>query len=92
MSFLPQGRYNSAYYEHSYLAKITGATLALGEDLVVENDVVFLRAYNGERKRVGAIYRRLDDDFLDPEEFDAESLIGVPHLASALIVRAMLRS
>lgn len=80
---LTPGRYNSAYYEHSYLAKITGATLALGEDLVVENDVVFLRAYNGERQRVGAIYRRLDDDFLDPEEFDEESLIGVPHLASA---------
>ncbi|MDP3464944.1 MAG: circularly permuted type 2 ATP-grasp protein [Sulfuricurvum sp.] len=80
---LTPGRYNSAYYEHSYLAKITGATLALGEDLLVENDEVFLRAYNGERLRVGAIYRRLDDDFLDPSEFDAESLIGVPHLASA---------
>lgn len=80
---LTPGRYNSAYYEHSYLAKITGATLALGEDLVVENNEVFLRVYNGERQRVGAIYRRLDDDFLDPEEFDKESLIGVPHLASA---------
>lgn len=79
---LTPGRYNSAYYEHSYLAKITGATLALGEDLIVENEEVFLCAYNGERKRVGAIYRRLDDDFLDPEEFDKESLIGVPHLAS----------
>ena len=80
---LTPGRYNSAYYEHSYLAKITGATLALGEDLVVENEEVFLCAYNGERKRVGAIYRRLDDDFLDPKEFDEESLIGVPYLASA---------
>ena len=80
---LTPGRYNSAYYEHSYLAKITGATLALGEDLIVENDEVFLRVYNGERRRVGAIYRRLDDDFLDPKEFDAESLIGVPHLAAA---------
>jgi uncharacterized circularly permuted ATP-grasp superfamily protein len=79
---LTPGRYNSAYYEHSYLAKITGATLALGEDLIVENEEVFLCVYNGERKRVGAIYRRLDDDFLDPEEFDKESLIGVPHLAS----------
>ncbi|MFA6143313.1 MAG: circularly permuted type 2 ATP-grasp protein [Sulfurimonas sp.] len=80
---LTPGRYNSAYYEHSYLAKITGATLALGEDLIVENNEVFLRVYNGERRRVGAIYRRLDDDFLDPQEFDAESLIGVPHLAAA---------
>jgi uncharacterized circularly permuted ATP-grasp superfamily protein len=49
----------------------------------VENEVVYLRSYNGERLRVGAIYRRLDDDFLDPEEFDEESLIGVPHLMSA---------
>jgi uncharacterized circularly permuted ATP-grasp superfamily protein len=80
---LTPGRYNSAYYEHSYLAKITGATLALGEDLIVENDEVFLRVYNGECRRVGAIYRRLDDDFLDPKEFDPESLIGVPHLAAA---------
>jgi uncharacterized circularly permuted ATP-grasp superfamily protein len=80
---LTPGRFNSAYYEHSYLAKITGATLALGEDLIVENDEVFLRVYNGERQRVGAIYRRLDDDFLDPKEFDEESLIGVPYLASA---------
>jgi len=80
---LTPGRYNSAYYEHSYLAKITGATLANGEDLVVDNDVVYLRGYNGERLRVGAIYRRLDDEFLDPVEFEADSLIGVPHLAAA---------
>lgn len=80
---LTPGRYNSAYYEHSYLAKITGSTLANGEDLFVENDAVYLRAYDGECLRVGAIYRRLDDDFLDPEEFDAESLIGVPNLAKA---------
>ncbi len=80
---LTPGRYNSAYYEHSYLAKITGATLALGEDLIVENDEVFLSVFNGERQRIGAIYRRLDDDFLDPKEFDEESLIGVPYLASA---------
>ncbi|MDD3596084.1 MAG: circularly permuted type 2 ATP-grasp protein [Sulfuricurvum sp.] len=80
---LTPGRYNSAYYEHSYLAKITGATLAQGDDLLVENNEVFLRAYNGENLRVGAIYRRLDDDFLDPEEFEPDSLIGVPHLASA---------
>lgn len=80
---LTPGRYNSAYYEHSYLAKITGATLALGEDLVVENDEVFLLAYNGEHLRVGAIYRRLDDDFLDPEAFEPDSLIGVRGLTRA---------
>ena len=80
---LTPGRYNSAYYEHSYLAKITGATLAHGDDLIVEDNVVYLRSYNGERPKVGAIYRRLDDDFLDPEEFEPDSLIGVPGLAAA---------
>jgi uncharacterized circularly permuted ATP-grasp superfamily protein len=80
---LTPGRYNSAFYEHSYLAKITGAALVSGDDLVVDNKVVYLRSYNGERLRVGAIYRRLDDDFLDPKEFDEESLIRVPHLMSA---------
>ena len=80
---LTPGRYNSAFYEHSYLAKVTGATLVNGDDLIIENKVVYLCSYNGERLRVGAIYRRLDDDFLDPEEFDKESLIGVPHLMSA---------
>jgi uncharacterized circularly permuted ATP-grasp superfamily protein len=80
---LTPGRYNSAYYEHSYLAKITGATLASGDDLVVINDEVFLCSYDGERLRVGAIYRRLDDDFLDPEEFEPDSLIGVKGLTRA---------
>ena len=80
---LTPGRYNSAFYEHSYLAKITGATLVSGDDLVVEDKVAYLRSYDGELLRVGAIYRRLDDDFLDPTEFDEESLIGVPYLMSA---------
>lgn len=80
---LTPGRYNSAYYEHSYLAKITNSTLANGDDLIVENDEVFLCTFNGEKLRVGAIYRRLDDDFLDPEEFDEESLIGVRGLTRA---------
>lgn len=80
---LTPGRYNSAYYEHSYLAKITGSTLASGDDLIVENNEVFLCSYDGERLRVGAIYRRLDDDFLDPEEFEADSLIGVKGITRA---------
>jgi len=80
---LTPGRYNSAYYEHSYLAKIIGATLASGDDLIVENDEVFLCSYDGERLRVGAIYRRLDDDFLDPDEFEPDSLIGVKGITKA---------
>lgn len=80
---LTPGRYNSAFYEHSYLAKITGASLVRGDDLVVENETVYLKNYNGEKLKVGAIYRRLDDDFLDPEEFDEESLIGVAGLVGA---------
>lgn len=80
---LTPGRYNSAFYEHSYLAKITGATLVGGDDLIVENEVVYLKSFDGKRLKVGAIYRRLDDDFLDPDEFEPESLIGVRGLASA---------
>lgn len=80
---LTPGRYNSAYYEHSYLAKITGSTLATGDDLSVENDVVYLCGYDGEKLKVGAIYRRLDDDFIDPKTFEPESMIGVPGLVDA---------
>lgn len=80
---LTPGRYNSAYYEHSYLAKITGSTLVTGDDLTVEENVVYLRGYNGDKEKVGAIYRRLDDDFIDPETFEAESMIGVPGLVGA---------
>jgi len=80
---LTPGRYNSAYYEHSYLAKQSGAILANGEDLVVEKDKVYLKTYNGKKARVGAIYRRLDDDALDPVEFNPDSLIGVPNITQA---------
>ncbi len=80
---LTPGRYNSAFYEHSYLAKMTGSVLVNGEDLIVEDQKVYLRSFNGECIRVGAIYRRLDDDYLDPLEFEPESMIGVPGLAGA---------
>ncbi|MCK9336730.1 MAG: circularly permuted type 2 ATP-grasp protein [Arcobacteraceae bacterium] len=77
---LTPGRYNSAFYEHAYLAKQTGSTLAISSDLEVMGDKLYLKGYNGKKIQVGAIYRRLDDDFLDPLEFDPKSLIGVPGL------------
>lgn len=56
---LTPGRYNSAYFEHSYLAEKTGAKLVSGQDLVVEDNIVYYKNYNGTRERVGAIYRRI---------------------------------
>ncbi len=77
---LTPGRYNSAFYEHSYLAKESGAILASGDDLVVEKDKLYLKTYSGKKARVGAVYRRLDDDALDPIEFNPDSLIGVSNI------------
>ncbi|MFT9076130.1 circularly permuted type 2 ATP-grasp protein [Ethanoligenens sp.] len=77
---LTPGRYNSAFFEHAYLAEKTGATLAFPEDLEVTGDVVYYKSFNGGKQRVGAIYRRVSDEFLDPLLFDEHSVIGVPHL------------
>ena len=76
------GRYNAAYFEHSYLAEKTGAVLAEAGDLHVEDNVLY---YDGDqgKQRVGAVYRRLSDEYLDPVTFLPESLIGVPNLMSA---------
>ncbi|MBD3766473.1 MAG: circularly permuted type 2 ATP-grasp protein [Gammaproteobacteria bacterium] len=79
---LSPGRFNSAFYEHSYLARISGARLVTNEDLFVENKMLYLRSFNGKRVRVGVVYRRLDDDFLDPLSFRNDSMIGVPNLMS----------
>lgn len=76
------GRYNAAYFEHSYLAEKTGAVLAEPDDLFVEDSTVYYQTY-GAREKVGAIYRRVSDEFLDPVAFDASSLIGIPNLMSA---------
>ena len=76
------GRFNAAYFEHSYLAEITDSVLAESSDMVVENEVLYYGA-GRERKRVGAIYRRVSDEFLDPVTFQADSLIGIPNLMSA---------
>lgn len=77
---LTPGRYNAAYFEHSYLAEKTGAHLVSGQDLVVEGDKLYYRTYDGKKERVGAVYRRISEDYLYPMNFVDESLIGVPHI------------
>ncbi|WGD31553.1 circularly permuted type 2 ATP-grasp protein [Ancylobacter sp. WKF20] len=79
---LTPGIYNSAYYEHSFLADKLGVELVEGRDLFVRNDVVYMRTTEGPR-RVDVIYRRLDDDFIDPLAFRPDSALGVPGLMSA---------
>lgn len=79
---LSPGVYNSAYFEHVYLAREMGAPLVEGQDLVVENDKVFMRTTNG-LERVDVIYRRINDDFLDPKAFRPDSALGVPGLFDA---------
>lgn len=79
---LTPGRYNSAFFEHSYLAEKTGSTLAFPGDLIVEDDKVYYRGLN-EKTRVGAIYRRVSDEYLDPLAFEPTSLLGVPNLMEA---------
>ncbi|MHA6964427.1 circularly permuted type 2 ATP-grasp protein [Zobellella denitrificans] len=80
---LTPGIYNSAYFEHSYLAQQMGVELVEGPDLVVlDDDCVYMRTVDGLR-RVDVIYRRIDDMFLDPEAFNPESMLGVPGLMRA---------
>ncbi|SFZ91717.1 Uncharacterized conserved protein, circularly permuted ATPgrasp superfamily [Flaviramulus basaltis] len=76
------GVYNSAYYEHCYLAKTSGIELVEGRDLFVEKDFVYMKTINGP-KRVDVIYRRIDDLFIDPMEFRKDSVLGVPGLFAA---------
>jgi uncharacterized circularly permuted ATP-grasp superfamily protein len=80
---LTPGRYNSAFFEHSFLAEKTGATLAFPGDLIVENEQVFYKGLFNARSKVGVIYRRVSDEFLDPLVFDKSSLLGVPNLLQA---------
>jgi uncharacterized circularly permuted ATP-grasp superfamily protein len=79
---LTPGIYNSAYFEHSFLAQEMGIELVEGRDLVVADDVVYMKTIRG-LTRVDVIYRRVDDDFLDPLQFRADSLVGVPGLMNA---------
>ncbi|MCQ2531230.1 MAG: circularly permuted type 2 ATP-grasp protein [Saccharofermentans sp.] len=77
---LTPGRYNAAYFEHSYLAEKTGAHLVNGSELTVEDDKLYFITANGEKERVGVVYRRISDEYLDPMNFNPESLIGIPHI------------
>lgn len=77
---LTPGRYNAAYFEHSYLAERTGAHLVNGSELMVEDDKLFYITAVGKKERVGAVYRRISDEYLDPMNFNPESLIGIPHI------------
>lgn len=82
VALLTAGSYNSAYYEHTFLADEMGIELVEGADLVVDNAVVFMRTTRG-LQRVDIIYRRIDDAFLDPLVFRPDSLLGVPGLMAA---------
>ncbi len=79
---LTPGSYNSAYFEHAFLAQQMGVELVEGQDLFVNDGFVYMRTTRGP-KRVDVIYRRIDDDFLDPLAFRPDSMLGVPGLLSA---------
>ena len=82
IAVLTPGIYNSAYFEHSYLAQQMGAELVEGKDLVVKDDFVYMITTKGLQK-VDVIYRRVDDDFIDPLNFNKNSLLGTPGLFNA---------
>jgi uncharacterized circularly permuted ATP-grasp superfamily protein len=79
---LTPGAYNSAYFEHAFLAQQMGIELVEGQDLFVRDEIVFMRTTRGPQ-RVDVIYRRIDDDFLDPQVFRSDSTLGVPGLMQA---------
>jgi uncharacterized circularly permuted ATP-grasp superfamily protein len=79
---LTPGIYNSAYFEHSFLARQMGIQIVEGQDLIVQDKIVYMRTTKG-LQQVDTIYRRLDDDFLDPKVFRKDSALGVPGLVEA---------
>ena len=79
---LTPGVYNSAYYEHTFLARQMGIPLVEGRDLVVDNQKVYMKTTAG-LQQVDVVYRRIDDDFIDPEVFRPDSVLGVPGIMSA---------
>lgn len=81
---LTPGIFNSAYFEHSFLAQQMGAELVQGSDLVVVDDIVYMKTING-LSRVDVIYRRIDDLFIDPTVFNKDSVLGVPGLMKAWV-------
>ena len=82
IALLTPGIYNSAYFEHSFLAAQMGIQLVEGRDLVVDQDVVYMKTTSG-MQRVDVLYRRIDDAFLDPIAFRPDSLLGVPGIMNA---------
>jgi len=82
MVLLTPGIHNSAYFEHTFLAQQMGIELVEGRDLVVDCDVVYMKTIHG-LTRVDVIYRRIDDDFLDPLAFRPDSILGIPGLMGA---------
>ncbi|WP_430910775.1 circularly permuted type 2 ATP-grasp protein [Methylobacterium sp. sgz302541] len=82
VALLTPGRYNSAFYEHSFLADKLGVDLVEASDLFTKDDVLYMRTTEGPR-RVDVVYRRLDDDFLDPLVFKPDSVLGVPGIMNA---------
>ena len=78
------GMFNSAYFEHIFLAREMGVPVVEGSDLFCEDDKVFMKTISGP-KRVDVIYRRIDDDFLDPDAFRPDSMLGVKGLVSAML-------
>jgi uncharacterized circularly permuted ATP-grasp superfamily protein len=82
IALLTPGVYNSAYFEHAFLARQMGIELVEGRDLVAHDNFVYMRTTEGLR-RVDVIYRRIDDDFIDPLAFRADSSLGVPGLFNA---------
>ncbi len=82
IAVLTPGIFNSAYYEHAFLARAMGVELVEGRDLLVHDNVVYMRTTNGLR-RIDVIYRRIDDDFVDPLAFRHDSTLGVPGIFNA---------
>ena len=82
VALLTPGAYNSAYYEHSFLADEMGVELVEGADLVVDDNIAYMRTTEGP-KRIDVLYRRIDDDYLDPLTFRPDSTLGTPGLFNA---------
>ena len=82
-AILTPGRYNAAYFEHSYLAEKTGSFLAENSNLFVEDGCLWCVDFKQKRHRIGTLYRRISDEYLDPMTFLPESLIGVPNIMDA---------
>ena len=82
VAVLTPGFHNSAYFEHAFLAQQMGVELVEGQDLFVHDDTVYMRTTNGAQ-RVHVIYRRINDDYLDPKTFRKDSMLGVPGIFSA---------